>query len=322
MYSEPLVVVFGGAGYIGSWTVRELLNEGYRVRAYDNFLFGDAGLAELNHPNLEIIEGDISDVTAVSRAMNGADSVILLASLVGRRFDDIPHARFREVNFLASSVVLDAAVEHGVYRFVFASTDSIYGSQTGVMYETATPEPVSLYSRLKLRMEERVIKEKSRYFHPTALRLATCYGFSPRMRFDLAPNGLIRDAICNNKIVVETQDSCRAFIHVQDAAYAIVLCVKAHVNLISGEVFNVGSKDQNVSIKQIAGIASTVCPWVEVVINDGEPDLVDYRLSCSKIERLLDFNPRWTFEQSMVSLKAMLTEGKFSNPYDLRYHNT
>ncbi len=321
-HREPLVVVFGGAGYIGSWVVRQLLESGYRVRAYDSFLFGDSGICDIKHENLQIIEADITDTVAVSRAMIGAECVILLAALVGKRFDDIPKTRFREVNFLASSVVLDAAIEHGIDRFIFTSTDSVYGAQTGVMYETAIPEPITLYSRLKLRMERRVIRKKSRYFHPTALRISTCYGYSPRMRFDIAPNALIRDAICNGKIVVNSQNSCRAFIHVRDAANAIISCVKAHVNLISGEIFNVGSKDQNLTFKQIAGIASIMCPWIEVEFKDLEADLTDYRLSCSKISRLLDFSPQWNFEQSIAELKSMITEGKFGDPWDLRHNNT
>lgn len=321
-YNESTVVVFGAAGYIGSWAVRSLLDEGYRVRAFDCYLFGNDGLVGITHQNLEIIEGNICDIFAVSSAIRGADCVILLSAIVGNRFTDIQNAQFREVNLLASSAVLDAAIEHGVSRFIFASTDSVYGAMSGLMYETATPEPVSLYSRLKLRMEERVIKAKSRYFHPTALRIATCYGYSPRMRFDLAPNALIRDAIYKNRITITAQDSCRAFIHVRDAASAITTCTKAHINLVSGEVFNIGSNEQNATIKHLANIVSNVCPWIEVELKDAEPDLVDYKLSCIKVKRLLDFSPQWTFEQSIEDLKDRLSKGEFEDPYNAKYCNT
>ena len=321
-YHEPVTIVFGAAGYIGSWVVRSLIDEGYRVKAFDCYLFGNSGLIDLSHPNLEIIEGNICDILSVSRAIRGADCVIFLSAIVGSRFADIQNPQLREVNLLASSAVLDAAIEHGVSRFIFASTDSVYGAMSGLMYETATPEPISLYSRLKLRMEERVIRAKSRYFHPTALRIATCYGYSPRMRFDLVPNALIRDAVRRNKITIKAQDSCRAFIHVKDAATAVISCAKAHINLVSGEVFNVGSNEQNATIKHLANIVSSMCPWIEVVLEDEEPDLVDYRLSCVKIRRLLDFVPEWTFEHSMEDLKERLSKGEFDDPYNAKYCNT
>lgn len=320
-YAEPLIVVFGGGGYIGCWVTKELLALGYNVRVFDSFLFGREGLDTLSHPRLEIVEGNLCDVKAVSKAVNGAHTVILLAAIVGRRFEDIANMPYREVNFLASSVVLDASIEHGVERFVFTSTDSVYGGLNGLVYETAIPEPITLYSRMKLRMEERVIKAKKRTFHPTALRICTCYGYSPRMRFDLVPNTMIRDAVCKNIITVSNEDSCRAFIHVRDAARAIVKSVKAHVNLVSGEIFNVGSNDQTLTFKEIANIIKTICPAVEVEIGSEPPDLVNYQLSCKKIEKLLDFVPQWNMEGSLEELKSLLSDGRFGDPYDKRYIN-
>jgi len=321
-YSNELIVVIGGAGYIGSSLVRQLLAEGYRVRVFDNFSYGYDGIANLKHPSIEIIEGDICDTYAVSSATANADTVILLAAIVGHRIEDIVHSELREINFLASSVVLDAAIEHGAHRFLFASTDSVYGIQSGVLYETGTPEPLSTYSRLKLRMEERVIGARRKKLHPTALRIATCYGFSPRMRFDLVANSLIRDAVCKKEIHVESGEQWRALAHVDDVARAFVCCLKAHVNLVSGEIFNVGSHNQNLQINQLVNMVKTLVPETKIIFHEGEADLVDYHLSCSKIEKILDFSPRWTIEKSMAQLQAMLVEGAFGDPYCLKYQNT
>ena len=321
-YQGELVAVFGGGGYIGSLLVRQLLQEGYRVRVFDNFLFGNDGLADIRDDNLEIIEGDICDTSAVSQSVADAETVILLSAIVGRRIENVKHDNIRDINLLASSVVLDAAIEHGASRFVFASTDSVYGAQPGIFYETATPEPVSLYSRLKLRMEERVINAKRRNFHPTALRVATCYGYSPRMRFDLVANSLIRDAVCHKEIKISSGDQSRALIHVEDVARAFLLCVKAHVNLISGEIFNVGSNDQNVQVNHLANIVKTIVPETAVRVVEGEADLVGYHLSCSKIEKILDFTPRWTIKGGMEQVRDLLVEGAFGDPYDDRYRNT
>jgi len=318
----PLVTVFGGAGYIGSILTRLLLNEGFAVRVYDNFLFGSQGLDGLDSPLLEVIEGDITDVHAVSAAIEGAETVILLAAIVGHRIADIQGLDPRSVNFFAPSVILDASIEHGVRRFIFASTNSVYGVQSGVMYETTIPEPVSLYSRLKLRMEERVINAKKRSFHPTALRIATCHGYSPRMRFDLAANSMLRDAVCRKKIEIESGEEARAFIHVEDTARAFIHCIKAHVNLISGEIFNVGTKEQNIQFTQLANAIKTIVPDCQITFNESEPVLVDYHLSCSRIEKILDFEPKWTLEKSLTQLRDVLQSGALGDPFSLRYQNT
>jgi nucleoside-diphosphate-sugar epimerase len=316
------VTVFGGAGYIGSVLVRLLLEEGYRVRVFDNFLFGSNGLDEIFSPYLEIINGDMCDTRAVSSAINGADTVILLAAIVGHRVEEVPWVDMRAVNLLASSVVLDASIEHGVDRFIFASTNSVYGLQSGVMYETTLPEPVSLYSRLKLRMEERVMNAKKRSFHTTSLRIATCHGYSPRMRFDLVANGMLRDAMYKKEIRVTGGEQYRAFIHVEDAARAFLLCIKAHVNLVSGEVFNVGAKDQSVQINQLANVVKTLLPETKVTFSEGEPDLTDYHLSCARIEKILDFAPRWSLLRSLEHLRDMLAGGAVNDPYSFHYNNT
>ncbi|MCB0322248.1 MAG: NAD(P)-dependent oxidoreductase [Bdellovibrionales bacterium] len=320
--SEPLVTLFGGAGYIGCHLVRQLLEQGYRVRVFDCFLFGNDGLAGLDSPNLEVIEGDICDTNAVSSACKGSDCVVLLAAIVGHRIRDVRWTNTRSINFLASTVVLDAAIEHGASHFIFASTNSVYGTQSGVMYETAIPQPVSLYARLKLRMEERVMKSKRSSFHPTVLRIATCYGFSPRMRFDLAPNTLIRDAVCNKQIHIENGEQSRSLIHVEDAARAFSLCIGAHANLVSGEIFNVGAGDQNLQVNQLANLVKTLVPDISILFTEGEADLTEYRLSCTKIEKVLDFTPQWTLEQGLTHLRDCLIEGQFEDPFSLKYHNT
>ncbi len=321
-YDSGLVTIFGGAGYVGSILTQLLLAEGYRVRVFDNMLYGNSGISHINNPALEVIEADLTDINSVSYAVRGAETVVLLAAIVGHRMVDSKTLNTRTVNLLASSVVLDAAVEHGVERFLFASTNSVYGSQSGVMYETTIPEPVSLYSRLKLRMEERVIKTKRSSFYPTAMRIATCHGCSPRMRFDLVANSLMRDAVCKKEIRIVSGEQYRALIHVEDCARAFVSAIKAHVNLVSGEVFNVGAKDQNVQVNHLVNIVKTLVPDVAVDVLPGEPDLPDYQLSCSRIEKILDFCPKWTLEKSLEQLRDYLIEGRYDNPYGPRYNNT
>jgi nucleoside-diphosphate-sugar epimerase len=320
--NSPLVVVFGGAGYIGSVLVPLLLEADYRVRVVDNFLFGPFGLRGLQSDKLEIVEADICDTRAVSSAMRDADSVVLLAAIVGHRVEDGDWNYTRSVNFLASTVVLDAAIEHGVSRFIFASTNSVYGVQSGIMYETGIPEPVSLYSRLKLRMEERIINARTRHFHPVSLRIATCHGLAPRMRFDIVLNSMMRDAFFKKEIHVKSSEETRALIHVNDAAQAFLSALSAHPNMISGEIFNVGNSEQDIQIGQLANMIKQQLPETKVHHLNNEPDLVSYKLSCSKIEKLLNFKATLSIEQSIEEILSAFKEGFFEEPYSFRYQNT
>jgi len=323
MASETLksVLLLGGAGYIGSVLTRQLLESGYRVKVVDNFLFGTSGLDGLEHPNLSVIEADICNVKSLSKSCEQVDTVILLAAIVGRRIDDIQRATMRDINLLASSVAVDAAIEHGVERFIFASSDSVYGTTRGLVYETAVPEPRTLYSRLKLRMEERIINAKRRDFHPTVLRIGSCYGYSPRMRFDLPANKIIRDAVLNRKISLPSGDEQRAFIHVADACEAVSRCLSGHLNMVSGETFNVCASGQNYSMQDIANEVAAVVPEVKINLGSISPGVEDYKLSDSKIGKLLDFSPKWNLERGIEELKGALEEEKFPDSWSLQFNN-
>ncbi|MBL7662175.1 NAD(P)-dependent oxidoreductase [bacterium] len=322
MTTKPRIVVFGGAGYIGSSLVRHLINHGFAVRVLDNFRYGDDGLKGLDSPDLEILDGDLCDVREVSHAVRDAEAVVLLAAVVGHRFQEVKHSGIRDVNFLASTVALDAAIEHGVERFIFASTDSVYGNVSGVVFETTTPEPVSLYARLKLRMEERVIRAKRTGIHSTVLRIAQCHGFSPRMRFDAVANQLMRDAVCKKSIFIGSAEQCRAMIHVDDVAQAILACLRAHVNLISGETFNLGDNDQNLAVSDVVQVVNSLVPGTAVEIGEEDADLLNYHLSSTKIEKILDWTPKYSLEASLVGLKEKIENGYFANPYSIQYQNT
>lgn len=319
--SKQIVTVFGGAGYIGSVLVRQLLEDGHKVRVFDNMLFGSDGLRQV-HDQVEIIEADICDIKAVSEATIGSHAVILLSAIIGHRFVDVARKTTRDINLLASSVVVDAAIEHGVERFIFASTDGVYGKQSGIVYETTVPEPVSLHSRLKLRMEERVLAAKRKHFHPTVLRIGSAFGYSPRMRFDLVANELTRDAVFSNEISPESIDEYRSFIHVIDTAKAFTSCLDAHVNMVSGEIFNVAHPEQSCTIKQLADIIHKLKPELKLSYGSQNPELADYHLSGSKIMKTLDFIPQYSLEEGIGDLMNILSQGAIENPYSLRYYNS
>lgn len=316
------VLVVGGGGYIGSQLVRLLLKKKYAVKVFDNFLFGRKGLEQIDSNDLEIIEGDICNTKDISHAVQGVDAVIMLTAIIGHRSKDISRLNLREINLLASSVVLDAAREHGAARFIFASSDSVYGVQKGVMYETRTPDPVSIYARLKLRMEERVLKAHSSEFTTTVLRVCNCHGYSPRMRFDLVPNALMRDALLAKHIIVEGGEQWRAFINVEDTARAFLSCLEAYPDIIGGEVYNVGDSQQNVQLNYLVNVISSIVPDCAVKFVYSEPDLTDYKVSFTKLEKAIQFSASKTLVESLTELKDAIVSQAIVNPYSSIYQNT
>ena len=142
------------------------------------------------------------------------------------------------------------------------------------------------------------------------------------MRFDLVPNSLIRDAVFRRQIRVASGEQWRSFIHVKDAARAFVTCLQAHVNMVSGEIFNVGAPQQNMPINTLVNILRGAYNDISVSFMEAEPDLTSYRLSCSKIEKLLDFVPAISMEESLSEMRELLLQGQFPDTDSFRFHNT
>ena len=141
------------------------------------------------------------------------------------------------------------------------------------------------------------------------------------MRFDLIFNKLVRDAHEKGKITIYSGEETKSFIHVRDVAHAIFLGIEAHENLISGEVFNLGNSQTTYTFSHIANIIKSILPDTEVNFLNLEPELVNYRISTSKIEKVLDFTPRISIEDSMREILDALDEGLFEDTHSLRYNN-
>src|SRR6187431_1274977 len=180
------VLVTGGAGYIGSVLVRQLLHKGYDVRAFDSLKFGGDALYDVMlHPNFEFMQGDIRNEVDINKALEGIDAIAHLAAIVGdpacKKFSE----EANETNWTASVALFEAAEKAGIKRFVFASTCSNYGKTQdpdSFVTETSELRPVSLYAELKVKFEKYLLEvKKESTVCSTALRFSTVYGFSPRI---------------------------------------------------------------------------------------------------------------------------------------------
>ena len=317
------VLVIGGAGYIGSVLARMLLERGYETTVFDRLLFGRDSLDGLeDRPGFRFIQGDLRDLSAVSQAVRGQDAVILLAALVGEPACDRDPDETVDVNFLGTLNAARAADYYHTPRFLFASTDSCYGIQEGVMDEDSPLKPISLYAELKKNMETELLSLNQNGFAPTILRLATVYGLSPRMRFDLIINILTMHAVRNNKIKIFGGLQWRPLVHVADVARGFIAALEAPADRVRGQVFNIGSNEQNYQIGTLGELVRETLPGIEIETIDQPPDLRDYHVNFDKAEKVLGYRAEKTVADGIHEIKDALLSGLIQNPEASQYRNS
>jgi nucleoside-diphosphate-sugar epimerase len=317
------VLVTGGAGYVGSVVVDELLERGFRVRALDALLHGSVPslLQSWGNRRFAFVKGDVRDAEARTRALDGISAVVHLAAIVG----DPACARHpelaREVNLEATKALLTDAEQAGVERFVFASTCSNYGKMNNgdLADETVELKPVSLYAETKVEAEGEVLGRRK--LAPTCLRFATVYGTSPRMRFDLTVNEFTRDLEVLDELVVFGEQFWRPYVHVRDAASAIALVLEAPLDLMAGEVFNVGDTGENYRKLDLVEILRTRFPNGKVDFVHKDEDPRDYRVSFEKFASRTGFRIERSVEDGVDEVLALVRSGLLDDPYHPVYRN-
>jgi nucleoside-diphosphate-sugar epimerase len=298
------VLVTGGAGFIGSHLTRLLLERGYHVRVLDRFDYGRNGLANLRHPRLEVVQGDICNTRDLNQAMRDADGVVALAAIVGDPACNLDPEETINLNYTATKLLVDACNFHGVRRLVFASSCSVYGaSNQDLLTERARLNPVSLYARTRV-LSENIIFDRYGDVEPVVLRLSTVFGLSPRMRFDLVVNTLTVRAVVDKKISIFGGDQWRPNVHCRDAARAFMLALEAPARVVAGEIFNVGGESLNHKISEIGLMVARTVGGVDVVIQEEVNDRRDYRVSFEKIRRALAFVPEMSVEDGVREVAA------------------
>lgn len=298
------VLVTGGAGYIGSFVVEELLNDGHDVRVLDNFLFGDEALSPFrDNERLEIVEGDIRHIEDLSYALEDRTAVVHLAGIVGDPACSVNEQATQAVNVEATKALIETCKLHDIQRFVFASTCSVYGASERMhLNEGSYLNPLSLYAESKIESEEIILYSTNDMFSdneitPTILRLGTIFGWSRRMRFDLVVNLLTAKAILEGDIPVYGGEQYRPLVHVHDAARAFAKVLEAPAEKIDHQIFNVGDNDLNYQIKEVGRIVEDVIPDAEVRFVEDKEDERTYRVNFDKINHILG----WETERDIAN---------------------
>jgi nucleoside-diphosphate-sugar epimerase len=279
------VLVTGAGGYIGTTLVPMLLAEGYKVRALDRFFFGRDLLPD--HAQLERIQADIRRLDAGH--LQGVDHVIDLAAISNDPSGELFPDATEQVNHAARVRCATMAKAAGVRRYLLPSSCSVYGFQDAnvVCDEAHAADPLTTYARANLRAEQGVLLLADERFCVTVLRQATVYGYSPRMRFDLAINGMTFGA-WRDRVLPLMRDGTqwRPMVHVCDAARALIFMLLAPRDRISGEVFNVGSQAGNHQLGPLAELIREALPVAVEIAWYGDPDNRSYRVDCKKVEAL------------------------------------
>lgn len=315
------ILLIGGAGYIGSVLTRELLNRGYNVRVLDSLMYGEESLKSVSlQPRFELVHGDTRSVDVVLRALADINAVVHLGEIVGDPACQVNPDFTIEVNYLATKRVAEVCRNLGVPRFIFLSSCSVYGASDGILNEDSPVNPVSLYAKCKIEAERAVMSLAQDGFCPTVFRLATVFGLSFRPRFDLVVNLLAAEAVVKKQINIVGGSQWRPFVHVRDVVEMLVQCLEAPLNVIGGEIFNLGYDEFNFRIEELANFIKNVVPDVTIV-QDGKSDSRSYRVSCDKIRRRFGQGQGRDIEWGIREIKRAIEDGIVGYYWDQKYSN-
>jgi nucleoside-diphosphate-sugar epimerase len=218
-------------------------------------------------------------------------------------------------------MIAEVAKGSGVGHFIFASTCSVYGASDQMLDERSELNPVSLYARSKIASEKVLLKMADEHFAPVILRFGTIYGLSGRTRFDLVVNLLTAKAYVDKEITIFGGDQWRPFLHVDDAAQALLQVMEAPMGLVRNQIFNVGSNEQNFTIRQVGEIVHSIVADAKVVNKGEDVDRRNYWVNFNKINHALGFAPNWTVEQGVEQVLQALRSGRVGDYKDARYSN-
>lgn len=298
------ILVTGGAGYIGSILVPELLKKEYEITVLDKFIYNQSSLLDCCHnENLKIIRGSVNDYELTEQLIKDKDFILPLACLVGAPICDRNPDTARFVNHSAIAMMAES-IRRGFWKhknpkIIFPTTNSGYGlGQKDIYCTEETPlNPISLYGRMKVATEKKVLE----FGNSITLRLATVFGVSPRIRLDLLVNDFVYRAVNDHAIVVFEPEFKRNYIHVRDVVKAFIHCIE-NFDEMKNEPYNVGLSDCNISKRELCEEIQKQIPDFEYHIGKGQdPDKRNYIVSNEKIEAT-GFKPDYTLQDGIKEL--------------------
>ncbi|MFC1665006.1 NAD-dependent epimerase/dehydratase family protein [Pseudomonadota bacterium] len=307
------VLVTGGAGYVGSALVPELLLLGHGVRVLDLYLYGEQvfdGCRE--NAALTEVKGDIRDLSVVEKALEGCDAVIHLACISNDPSYDLDPDLGKSINYDAFRPLVQAAKRVGVRRFIYASSSSVYGIKDAPnVHEEMELEPLTDYSRFKADCEKILAEFQSDDFTTVSIRPATVCGYAPRQRLDVVVNILTNLAYHKREISVFGGSQLRPNIHIKDMVEAYRVLLAAPKESIAGKVFNAGFENQ--PVRELAEIVKSVVGDDVNLITTPTDDNRSYHISSTKIKEELGFEAKHTIREAAEDIVAAFEKGLLPN---------
>lgn len=307
------ILVTGGAGYLGSTMVPDLLNAGHKVTVLDNFMFGQTSLNHVcNNPNFSIVKGDIRIESVMVPLMKRADIIIPLAALVGAPLCTLDPVGATTINHDAITMMIKLLSKS--QRVLMPTTNSAYGTgdENHFCTEESPLRPISQYAIEKVAIE----KELMNHENAISFRLATVFGMSPRMRIDLLVNDFTYRAVNDRFVVLFESSFKRNYIHVRDVSRAFQHGIK-NFDDMKGEIYNVGLSDANVSKKELCERIQNQLPnftYIEAPVGK-DPDQRNYIVSNEKIAAT-GFGPINSLDMGIAELikgYVMIKNSRYGN---------
>jgi len=311
--SKESILVTGGAGYLGSTLIPELLSLDYDVTVVDNFMYKQSSLSQICFKsNFNLVNCDVRIKDDISKLYKSADIIIPLAAFVGAPLCKKDPFGASSVNKDAIFLMLDLISKD--QKIIMPTTNSAYGTgdKNNFCTEKSTLNPISLYAKEKVEVEKRLMDHENFISY----RLATVFGMSPRMRLDLLVNDFVYRAFYDRFIVLFESHFKRNYIHVRDVTNAFIHGIQ-NFNSMKNEIYNVGLSDTNISKFELCEKIKLQIPdfvFIDEKIGK-DPDQRNYIVSNEKIEKT-GFKPRFSIDDGIYELIKgfqMIKNTKYGN---------
>ncbi|MDB9773757.1 NAD-dependent epimerase/dehydratase family protein [Candidatus Pelagibacter sp. Uisw_106] len=311
------IFITGGAGYVGSQLVPKLLELGYFVTVLDLMIYGENILPV--HENLKTIKGDIRNTELLEKNIPGNEIVLHLACISNDPSFELNPSLGKSINLDAFEPLVKVSLKNDVNRFIYASSSSVYGiKKEKNVTEDMKLEPLTDYSKFKGDCEKILNSYKSDNFITTTIRPSTVCGYAKRQRLDLVVNILTNHAFYNREIKVFGGDQLRPNVHITDMIDSYLAVIDAEPNIVNGEIFNVGFRNQTVN--ELASDVKKVIGEDVKIVNTKSDDNRSYHVSSEKIKNILGFSTKYTVRDAVLDLQNAFEKKLLTNTFDNEYY--